>query len=489
MADSIYTFDPTAASNTALDSIAYGPNQLYHSNIDNLFRAFAAKLAQHVDDLGGVNTVGGTANALTATIASGITAYATGQLFWFKNTPGPNTTAATMNVNSIGDKEIRLQGDSALEGGEMLDNGYYGLLYDAAYDGAAGGWILLNPATSSVDAATTTAAGIVPLNYFGIAQNIGFAASVGSSALTVALKGADGNDPSASNPVIIPFRNVTAATGTPTFLTVTAATSIVISSGSTMGFTSAVIGKLWIVGFNDGGTFRLGLVNCLSGTSVRALADGIYSSTAEGGAGGADTAQTIYTGTAVTDKAMTVLGYLEATEATAGTWATAPSLLQLRTPSMPLPGAVIQSLVTTSSAVATGTTQIPADDTIPQITEGDEYLTRAITPSSGANVLNITSRLASLVSSGAIGNAMAMALFRDSTADAIVADALITTSTGGGLALQLTTRVKAASTTSTTFRARAGLGAAGTTTLNGVAGVRRYGGVSNSFIQVDEIVA
>jgi hypothetical protein len=163
MADSIYTFDPTAASNTALDSIAYGPNQLYHSNIDNLFRAFAAKLAQHVDDLGGVNTVGGTANALTATIASGITAYATGQLFWFKNTPGPNTTATTMNVNAIGDKEIRLQGDSALEGGEMLDNGYYGLLYDAAYDGAAGGWILLNPATSSVDAATTDAAGIVEL--------------------------------------------------------------------------------------------------------------------------------------------------------------------------------------------------------------------------------------------------------------------------------------------------------------------------------------
>jgi hypothetical protein len=157
MADSIYTLDPTAASNTALDSIAYGPNQLYHSNIDNLFRAFAAKLAQHVDDLGGVNTVGGTANALTATIASGITAYATGQLFWFKNTPGPNTTATTMNVNAIGDKEIRLQGDSALEGGEMLDNGYYGLLYDAAYDGAAGGFILLNPATSSVDAATTTA--------------------------------------------------------------------------------------------------------------------------------------------------------------------------------------------------------------------------------------------------------------------------------------------------------------------------------------------
>jgi hypothetical protein len=117
--------------------------------------------------------------------------------------------------------------------------------------------------SASVAAATTSAAGIVPLNYFGIAQNIGFAASVGSSALTIALKGADGNDPSASNPVIVPFRNVTAATGTPTFLTITAATSIVISSGSTLGMTSGVAATLAIVGFNDGGTFRLGLINPL----------------------------------------------------------------------------------------------------------------------------------------------------------------------------------------------------------------------------------
>ncbi len=180
---------------------------------------------------------------------------------------------------------------------------------------------------------TTPASSLIALGAAAALQlsaplNLGLAASVGSSALTIALKGADGNDPSATNPVVIPFRNVTLATGTPSFLTITAATSLVISSGSTLGFTSGAQGRLVIVGFNDGGTFRLGVINLPLGAS---LADGIASSTAEGGAGGADSANVIYTGTAVTSKAMVVLGFLYATEATAGTWATAPSTLQVGT--------------------------------------------------------------------------------------------------------------------------------------------------------------
>lgn len=155
--------------------------------------------------------------------------------------------------------------------------------------------------------------------------NLGLVASVGSSALTIAVKGIDGNDPSATNPVTIPFRNVTAATGTPTYLTLTAALSLTVSSGSTLGMTSAVASTLIIVIFNDGGTARLGIVNPLQ----LPFAEGIASSTAEGGAGAADTAGVIYTGTAVTSKAMTVIGYATATEATAGTWATAPATLQI----------------------------------------------------------------------------------------------------------------------------------------------------------------
>ena len=53
-------------------------------------------------------------------------------------------------------------------------------------------------------------------------------------------------------------------------------------------------------------------------------------------------------------------------------------------------GAVVQVVNTQTGAVATGTTIMPGDDTIPQITEGNEYLTRTITPTDAANTLLIT---------------------------------------------------------------------------------------------------
>jgi hypothetical protein len=86
-------------------------------------------------------------------------------------------------------------------------------------------------------------------------------------------------------------------------MTMTAATSLVVSSGSTLGAANNTPFRLWLVGFNDAGTFRLGVVNCLSGTSIYPLGQfPIASSTAEGGAGAADSAQVFYTGTAVAAK-------------------------------------------------------------------------------------------------------------------------------------------------------------------------------------------
>jgi len=311
--------------------------------------------------------------------------------------------------------------------------------------------------------------------------NLGIAASVGSSALTVALKGADGNDPSASNPVYVPFRNVTAATGTPSYLAITAATSIVISSGSTMGFASGVIGKLWIVGFNDGGTFRLGVVNCLSDSNILALRNGIYSSTAEGGSGGADSAQVIYTGTAVTSKAMTILGYLEATEATAGTWATAPSLVQVIRGDDALPGEAIGTSYTALGTSATGTTTIPIDNTIPQNTEGNQFITGTYTPRLASNLLQVDYKLQLTTSASGV---MAAPLFQDSVANALVTpfQSMIISER-----YQLNGKytAKAASTSATTFKVRAGLNSAGTWTLN----ENFYGDTENSWINIVEIAA
>jgi predicted RecA/RadA family phage recombinase len=64
-------------------------------------------------------------------------------------------------VDGLGAKAIRRIGDSATQAGDIVANGVYLLRYDAAYNSAAGAWILLNAAGAS--AATTSAAGIVEL--------------------------------------------------------------------------------------------------------------------------------------------------------------------------------------------------------------------------------------------------------------------------------------------------------------------------------------
>lgn len=191
--------------------------------------------------------------------------------------------------------------------------------------------------------------------------NLGLQASVAASALTISLKGKDGADPSATNPVTIPFRNVTAATGTLSYLVVTTATSLVVSSGSTLGMTNDIASTLAIVAFNDAGTLRLGIIN----PTTLPITDSIGSSTAEGGAGAADSAGVFYTGTAVTSKAYTVIGYAVITEATAGTWASAPTTLQVASASAVTnaisPGALkLGTAVASTSGTAIDFTGIPA---------------------------------------------------------------------------------------------------------------------------------
>lgn len=168
-----------------------------------------------------------------------------------------------------------------------------------------------------------TGSGTVPPPY-GLV-NHSLAVSASGSALTIALKDNAGSDPSATSPVNGYFRNVTGTTGSWTQLTVTGALSLVISSGSTLGVTSSTAFRLWVVLFNDGGTARLGVINCSTTTQIYPLTPGIIaSSTAEGGAGAADSAGVIYTGTAVTSKAYLIVGYIEwnTSGVTAGTWTT-----------------------------------------------------------------------------------------------------------------------------------------------------------------------
>lgn len=146
----------------------------------------------------------------------------------------------------------------------------------------------------------------------------------------------------------------------------------------------------------------------------------------------------------------------------------------------------VQVVNTQTGAVNTGTTIIPYDDTIPQITEGDEYMTLAITPTSANNKLKI--EVVGHFAHSTIRPAFAIALFQDTTANALAAMCAGSNySAGQDMPICFTHYMTAGTTSETTFRVRAGASAAGTTTFNGAGGARKLGGVMASSITITEI--
>lgn len=160
--------------------------------------------------------------------------------------------------------------------------------------------------------------------------NLGLMASVSGNALTIALKQLDGSsDPSSSAPVRVGFRGTTAANGDSSLVSATAATSLVISSGSTLGFSNGVAGKIYVYALNNGGTIELA-------ASGSPWDEGtLQTTTAEGGAGAADSGTVLYSTTARTSKAIRLIGIITISEATAGTWASAPTEIAVAAVSAP----------------------------------------------------------------------------------------------------------------------------------------------------------
>lgn len=76
-------------------------------------------------------TATGTANALVLTPATPSTAYTAGAVYYFKSGAAANTGATTVNISTLGNITIQLNG-SALSGGEIQANQWYTLLIDAS---------------------------------------------------------------------------------------------------------------------------------------------------------------------------------------------------------------------------------------------------------------------------------------------------------------------------------------------------------------------
>ena len=154
-------------------------------------------------------------------------------------------------------------------------------------------------------------------------SNLTLASSVGSSALTIALKTQAGSDPSAGDPVKIGFRHATLTNGTYNQRSVTGSLSVVVSSGSTLGQTSAQPANIYIYAIDNAGTVEL----AVSGTLYPE--NQVISTTAEGGAGAADSNTVVYSTTARSNVPFRLIGVLTNTQTTAGTWASAGTKLSV----------------------------------------------------------------------------------------------------------------------------------------------------------------
>lgn len=146
---------------------------------------------------------------------------------------------------------------------------------------------------------------------------------------------------------------------------------------------------------------------------------------------------------------------------------------------------ILQVVHLDTGAVATGTTIIPLDDTIPQQTEGDQYMTLAITPIAANSILrvDVTANMTPSVSAWLI-----TALFRDAGVDSVGVLGAVSSGISGTTATG-SIRVTAGSTATTTFKVRVGMDRAGTTTFNGVSAGRIFGGAMASSIRITEIAA
>jgi hypothetical protein len=169
--------------------------------------------------------------------------------------------------------------------------------------------------------------------------------------------------------------------------------------------------------------------------------------------------------------------------ATPGTWNVGPDRIVLFGSGAARPGDLVQRQHTQTGAMSTGTTVIPYDDTIPQNTEGDQYFSLSITPTAKANLLAITGTFHAFSSASAITTA----LFQDSSANALAVSAA--PSSGGVAPNVLRHTMIAAVAVAMTMKVRIGSSSAGTLTLNGVTGVRRFGGVIASHLTIEEIMA
>jgi len=186
----IQSWSATAASNNSASPDGW-PESMAPSGINNSARENMAALARWYKDSNGSLTSGGSSNAYTLTPNRTISAYASGVEFLFAANHA-NTSTATLNVSSLGAKDLRDRDGAALASGEIES----GAILHAVYDNSNGYFRVTNLITglgagttnldSLTDVAISTATSGDLLRYNGTSWvNATLAASLSAASETV----------------------------------------------------------------------------------------------------------------------------------------------------------------------------------------------------------------------------------------------------------------------------------------------------------------
>lgn len=200
-----------------------------------------------------------------------------------------NTGPSTANFQGLGLVSLKYPGGVDPLAGEIFGRIY--LIYDAT-----NGWMEIQRKASAPPP-----------------QIRAIAASVGSNALTATLQ-----------PCIVDFRSASLGNGAVTSLSVTSAITVTAPSGATLGTVSAVQSRIMILAIQGPVNVELALINISGGVNLDETT--LINTTAI--TSGSNLNNVAYSTTARSGVPFRVVGYIESTQATAGTWSTVPSTVQ-----------------------------------------------------------------------------------------------------------------------------------------------------------------
>lgn len=293
------------------------------------------------------------------------------------------------------------------------------------------------------------------------------------------------------SPARVSFRDGTQTSGGYAIVTATDNVALTASVGSTFGFTDGEYGRIYFYAINANPGAANSVIE-LAMTKKAIFDEGrLWSTTAEGAAGAADSDSVLYSNAARSNVPVRCVGFMDIqTGITAGNWSNSPAVLHLMGPGTKRTGDIVQIITTQSNVYNTGTTIIPNDTTVPTSAEGDMYIWASISATSPVNRV-IVEGLTVLSNSNTGSPVLTSALFYASESNARQTSGMkFDSTTGTGPASVPFMYEDVATTTATRmWYVRAGASNGGTTNFNGSASAVLWATATKSWMRITEVMA